>query len=107
MRAVNRLSSAVFLFQRHTPIAAVVRRADLTQAVANQLEILGRQQLAMMEHLGVSNGGAHVVGHEAVVERVIFARRVLEHTLIERLALVPQARQVSGPRSAVPRRSAH
>src|SRR5690606_6246402 len=43
------------------------------------------------QHAGVGDGGAHVVLHQALVERVVFAGREGQHPVVERRALVPQA----------------
>ena len=48
-----------------------------------------------MQRLRVRDRGLNVVGDEPVVERVVLARGELEHALIERRPLVPQARHAS------------
>ena len=57
-----------------------------------QLREVGvREQPLRVEHLRVRERGAHVVGHEALIEGEVLAGRVAQHALIERCALVPQA----------------
>ena len=42
-----------------------------------------------MEHLDMRNGRSDVITHEPLVERVVLARRVVQHTAVEWSALVP------------------
>ena len=83
---------AVLLGELDVPLAARVACGERLERSADRGEILRRQQLLEVQHLGMGDRGAHIVGHQPLIERVILAGGVLEHALIERCALVPQAR---------------
>src|ERR1022692_3190875 len=65
---------------------------DFLQRAAYGFQIGVRQQALRLQHLRMSDRGLDIVCDEAIVERMIIARRVGKNAGIERLALVPQAR---------------
>ena len=88
---------AVLVGELDLPLArARARRASAVSPsrMASQIRVR-RAASAALQHLGVRDRGAHVVVHEALVERVVLAGRVREHTLVERRALVPEPAHVA------------
>jgi len=83
---------AVLEIERHRPFATGVGLPDLAESRPHRLEIGAAQQAAVVQHLGVGDGGLHVVGDQAVVEGVVLAGRVAQHALVERRTLVPESR---------------
>jgi hypothetical protein len=81
---------AVFVGEFDLPLAGRVFRGERVQAVANGGKVGIGQEPHGVEHLGVRDGGAHVVLHQALVEGVVVTRRVREHTCIEGRAFVPE-----------------
>jgi hypothetical protein len=94
----------VLVLELHAPLAARVRPADLAQALRDGGKIVGRDQALQVEHFRVRDRCAHVIGHETIVERMIFAGRVTQHALVEIRSLVPQPTHIS---CAVPPATAH
>ena len=93
MRAVSRRSSAVWPSSSlsstcHSPRCVLL--AERREPIADQLQIPGRQQPLRVQHVGMRDRGAHVVAHQALIERMVFPGGVLQHPRIERRALVPQ-----------------
>ena len=86
---------AILELERDPPLAARMRRTDLAQRVAYCSAVRGGQNSAGVQRLGVRDRGLDVVGHEPIVERVVFARRELEHPAVERRALVPEPRHAA------------
>ena len=83
---------AILLFERDAPLAARMLLADGCERVANGAMIRRRQKALLRQHVGMRDRGLDVVAHQPVVEEMVLARRVGEHALIERGALVPEAR---------------
>jgi hypothetical protein len=73
------------------PGAGRVLRGERLEAVADRGQVVRRQQPGGVQHLGVGDRGADVVGDEAGVQPVVLAGGVAEHPGVERLPLVPQA----------------
>jgi hypothetical protein len=86
---------SILVLEPHVPFAARMLGCDLAQTALDRRKIFGAQQPLCMQHLGVRDRCAHVIGDQSVVERVIFAGRVTQHTLVETRALVPQPAHVS------------
>ena len=85
----------VLVLELHAPLAARVRPADLAQALRDGRKVVGRDQSLQVEHFRVRDRCAHVIGHETIVERMIFAGRVTQHALVEIRSLVPQPAHIS------------
>src|SRR5690348_6293015 len=81
---------AVFVGELDGPDAGGVFLAEPREPVADQHEIGGVEQLRRVQHLGVRDRGTHVVFHEPLVERVVVARGVPQHPLVEIDSLVPE-----------------
>ena len=81
----------VLVRELDVPGAARVLGGERAQGRADRGEIVRRQQPLRVQHRGVRDRGAHVVRHQPLIERVVFAGAVAQHPLIERRALVPQA----------------
>src|SRR6185437_16633169 len=90
---------AVLVDQLDAPLAALVLLTDRAEARANRSQIRIRQQLLLIEHLGVRDRGADVIANQALIERVVFARRVLQYTVVQGSPFIPQSCHVS-PRAA-------
>ena len=86
---------AILELERDPPLAARMRRTDLAQRVAYCSAVRGGQNSAGVQRLGVRDRGFDVIGHEPIVERVVLARRELEHPTVERRALVPEPRHAA------------
>ena len=82
---------AILQLERNRPLATGMAIRNVLQSVANHDEVGLREQAALVQHFGVRDRSAHVVGHEAVVERVVFAGREAQHALIQWRALVPES----------------
>jgi len=80
----------VFIGELDFPLAVRVLSADRRQSVANCVQIRVGQQFLGIEHLGVRDRSAHVVFDQAFIERVVVARGVREHPLVEIDAFVPE-----------------
>jgi hypothetical protein len=85
----------VLVLQRDLPGSLGVLLLQLFEPGADRLQISRRQKPHLVEHLGVGDRGADVIGHEAGVEPVILARGVAQDAVVQRLALVPQAAQAA------------
>src|SRR5438477_2117354 len=83
---------AVLVGGLDAPGTARVLLRQRGEARADGDEILVREQTLGVQHRGVRDRGAHVVRHQAFIERAVLARGVMQHPLIERRALVPQPR---------------
>ena len=83
---------AILELEGDPPLAARMRRTDLAQRVAYCSAVRGGQNSAGVQRLGVRDRGFDVIGHEPIVERMVFARGELEHPAVERRALVPEPR---------------
>ena len=83
---------AILVGELDVPVPAGVLVGERAEAGADGLEVARAEQALRMQHLGMRDRGAHVVRHEALIERVVLARGELEHARIERRALVPQPR---------------
>src|SRR5207248_11035020 len=81
---------ALLVGERDAPLPARGALGVPQEAGADGIEIRDGEQPLPGEHLGVSDRGAHVVGNEPLVERVVLAGGVVQHPFIERRALVPQ-----------------
>jgi hypothetical protein len=93
---------SVLELERHGPVAARMPGSDFLEPSGDGGEIRVVQETGVVQHPGVRDGGAHVVGDETVVEGVVLAGRVVEHPLIERCALVPESSHRSLLRVAPP-----
>src|SRR5688572_19026818 len=82
---------AVLVGELDVPLAARVLLRQRGQTFPNGGEIRVGKQLLGVQHLGVRDGRARVVFHEAFVEREVLARRVREYAFVERRALVPES----------------
>src|SRR5262245_13271486 len=71
--------------------------SNVVQGSADQIEICSRQQSSALQHFCVCDRGEDVVLHEALIQRMIFARGVREHPLIEWRSLVPEACHLAPP----------
>ena len=76
-------SLTIFLLEGNAPLAFCVLRADRCQCLAYRLKIRLRQQILFAEHFRVCDGGADVVGNQAIVQGVVIARRVIKHPRVE------------------------
>jgi hypothetical protein len=61
------------------------------QAVTDLIEIARRQKPVRVEHLRVRNRSTHVITHQALIEPVVLASRVVQDPIVERRSLVPEA----------------
>lgn len=77
------------------PFALGMGRCQRFETGFNGLAIFGAQQSLLMQHLCMGDRGAGIVGHQALIEGMIFPRGIFEYALIERCTLVPQPRHVS------------
>ena len=82
---------AVLLFEGDAPCAGGVLRTDGGQGVADRDEIRSRQQSSLAEHFRMRNRGQNIVFDQSIIQRVIVAGRVGEHSCIERRSLVPKS----------------
>ena len=87
---------AILELEGDPPLAARMRRTDLAQRVAYCSAVRGGQNSAGVQRLGVRDRGFDVIGHESIVERMVFAGGELEHPAVERRALVPEPRHAAG-----------
>ena len=83
---------AIFQLERDPPVAARMRRTDLTQPVAYCIAIRGAQYSTAMKRFRMGDRRQHVVGDQPIGERMILARSELEYPAVERRALVPEPR---------------
>ena len=81
----------ILLLERNAPLALCVLLADGRQRRTYRLKIRRRQQFLFAKHFRMCNRGADVVGHQAIVQGMVFARRIIKHARIERSSLVPEA----------------
>ena len=81
----------VFLVERDAPAALRVFLGDGLERAPDGAVIGRPQQPRIAQHVGVCQGGADVVTHQAVVEQMVLACGVSEHALVERGPLVPQS----------------
>jgi hypothetical protein len=79
------------------PLTARMLLAERGQAEPDYLQIVGGQQLLRMQHFNMRQRCGHVITDQPLVEGIVLARRVLQHTAVEWRALVPQP--AHGPRS--------
>ncbi len=95
----------VLVHQLDAPLAALVLLADRREPIADRGQVRIRQKFLGIEHLGVRDRRSHVIADQSLVERVVFASRVLKYAVIEGRTLVPQASHISWwtPRSAARR----
>ena len=100
-QAVFERCLAVLVLERDAPFAARVLVADRLSPRECASRSVRGQQLRAVQHLRVRDRGAHVIEHQALVERMVLAGRVLQHALIERRALVPQPAHAVRALSAV------
>ncbi len=82
----------VLVGELDVPATAGVLGGQLVERRAHAGELVRAEQALRVQHLGVRQRGAHIVGHETLIEREVLARAVAEHLRIERHALVPQPR---------------
>ncbi len=73
------------------PFAASVLLAEGSQAEADDVQIVGREQFLRVKHFCVRNGSRDVIPDEPLIERIVLASRVMQHTAVEWSALIPQA----------------
>src|SRR4051812_23273465 len=83
-------SLTILVFQADVPLAPGMLLAERSQPGSNLTQVLRRQQLLTVEHLHVGKGGSNVVADEPLIERIVLASRVPQHTAVERSTLVPQ-----------------
>src|SRR3569833_805559 len=69
--------------------------AERSQPGSDDLQVSRGKQLLGMQHLNMGKGGGHVISNQPLIERIIFAGRVLQHTAVERRALIPQTTQTN------------
>ena len=81
----------IFLFELHLPLTTRVLCGNLGEPATNRFEIFGAQETTRMQHFRMHDRRARVIRDQSIVERVIFSRRVAQHSLIERCALIPKA----------------
>ena len=81
----------IFIRKLDTPITLGVRGDERLEAALDGVAVFGREQPLCVQHLSMGDRGACVIGNKALIESVIFSRRVLQHALIERCALVPES----------------
>ena len=60
------------------------------RAAVMQTQAPAVTRLHWMQHLGMGDGGTHVIGHQPFVETIVLAGGELQHTGIEWCALVPE-----------------
>src|SRR6187402_1001541 len=82
----------VLIGELDRPFAGRMRRRERLEALADRFGIRGAEQLLLLEHARVSDRRAGVVRDEPLVELVILAGREAQDALVERQALVPEAR---------------
>src|ERR1700733_2133742 len=80
---------AVLLGELDVPEPALMLIGERAEPGADLLEVLAGEELLCLQHLGMGNRGAHVIAHQALIER-----RVAQYALIERCALVPKSAHV-------------
>ena len=83
---------AILLIEGDAPAAGGMLGADGHERGLDGGQVCGAQQCAFVQHAGMGDRGAHVVGHQPVVETMVIARRVLEHAGVQGRALVPEPR---------------
>ena len=71
---------AILIGQLDPPHAALVLLGQRREAVAYQRKVCGRQQPLRVQHLGMRDRGAHVVAHQAFIERDSLHRRCTRST---------------------------
>lgn len=81
---------AVLVGELDAPEAARVLSPELREAVADRLEIGGREEALAVEHRRVGDRRLDVVGDQPFVERMVLAGRVGEHPFVERAPFVPE-----------------
>jgi len=79
------------------PQTARVLIGKRAESGADRPEIGSGKQLLCVQHLRVGDRGLHVIAHQAFVEGVVLSRGVIQHTVVERGAFVPQSRHVRHP----------
>src|SRR3569833_1317792 len=80
----------ILVFQADVPFAPSMLLAERSQPGSDDLQVSRGKQLLGMQHLNMGKGGGHVISNQPLIERIIFAGRVLQHTAVERRALIPQ-----------------
>ena len=84
-------SLPILVLERDVPLAAGVFLAKRSQAKPDYVQIIGGQQLLRVQHFNMSDRRLNVIAYEPLVERIVLARRVMQHTAVEWSAFVPQA----------------
>src|SRR3569833_3255026 len=80
----------ILVFQADVPFAPSMLLAERSQPGSDDLQVSRGKQLLGMQHLNMGKGGGHVISNQPLIARIIFAGRVLQHTAVERHALIPQ-----------------
>ena len=89
--ALFQRSLPILILEQNMPLTAGMFLAECSQAEPDYLQIVGREELLRMKHFDMRKGCRNVIPYEPLIEGIVLARRVMQHTAVEWSALVPQA----------------